>query len=325
MSAQKKIDQAYQLLDAIGVPVEKQTARRRKRWCMALLGAANLKPRTPWKKAAIAGETDHNITTREMIEFWNRHYGEDLSRGSYDDVKRKDLDVLMVAGVVTGSAGNIDANPNDPTRGYAVTKEAADLLQTFGTNEWPAAVEEFKKIAGTLRDRFNKGRVRKSIVIKTPSGKSLKLNQGDHNILQKQIVELFLPQFVPDAVLLYVGDATNKSLFMDESKLEKLGFFELSHEMLPDVVAYSPKRNWIILIEAVHSANPIDHVRHLQMEESTKKCTAPCVYVSAFKDRASFRKWILEISWETEVWLAEEPEHLIHFNGDKFLGPYEAE
>lgn len=323
MSVEKKIEQACQLLEAIGIPIHKQTKRRQKRWAMALLGAANLKPNTSWKKAAIAGATEHNITTREMIEFWNAHYGEKLSRGSYDDVKRKDLDVLVVAGVVAGSAANSDANPNDPTRGYAITKEAADLFRTFGTKDWPKAVAEFKRIAGTLTDRFNKGRIRRAIEVKTPKGEVLKLTQGPHNLLQKQIVEMFLPQFVQDAVLLYVGDATNKSLFMDEGELKRLGFFEMSHEMLPDVVAYSPKRDWIILVEAVHSANPIDQVRHLQMEESTKKCKSPRVYVSAFKDRSVFRKWVLEISWETEVWLADEPEHLIHFNGDKFLGPYQ--
>lgn len=323
MSAEKKIKQACEFLDAIGVPINKQTARRKKRWAMALLGAANLKPNSSWKKAAIAGKAKHNITTREMIEFWNEHYGEKLSRGSYDDVKRKDLDVLMEAGVVAGSAANSDANPNDPTRGYAITAEAADLFKYFGTKEWPETVAKFKEIAGTLRDRFNKGRIRKSIQVKTPDGDSLELTQGPHNALQKQIVEIFLPQFVQDAVLLYVGDATNKSLFIDVTELKKLGFFELSHEMLPDVVAYSPKKDWIILVEAVHSANPIDQVRHLQMERSTRKCKSPRVYVSAFKDRASFRKWVLEISWETEVWLADEPEHLIHFNGDKFLGPYE--
>ncbi len=324
MSAKKKIAQACHLLEAIGLPMEKQTDRRKKRWAMALLGAANLKPNSSWKKAAIAGETDHSITTREMIEFWNTYYGEKLSRGSYDDVKRKDLDVLMVAGIVAGSSANSNANANDPTRGYAITKEAANLLTTFGTKDWDKAVADFTKIAGTLRNRFNKGRVRKSVEIKTPRGDVLTLTPGPHNLLQKQIVEMFLPQFVQDAVLLYVGDATNKSLFIDEAELKKLGFFELSHEMLPDVVAYSPKRDWIILVEAVHSANPIDQVRHLQMEESTKKCKAPRVYVSAFKDRAAFRKWVVEISWETEAWLADEPEHLIHFNGDKFLGPYRA-
>jgi hypothetical protein len=29
-----------------------------------------------------------------------------------------------------------------------------------------------------------------------------------------------------------------------------------------------------------------------------------------------------KISWETEVWVADSPTHMIHFNGERFLGPY---
>ncbi|MFS2517149.1 MULTISPECIES: BsuBI/PstI family type II restriction endonuclease [Parabacteroides] len=28
-----------------------------------------------------------------------------------------------------------------------------------------------------------------------------------------------------------------------------------------------------------------------------------------------------DIAWETEVWIAENPGHMIHFNGDRFIGP----
>ena len=30
------------------------------------------------------------------------------------------------------------------------------------------------------------------------------------------------------------------------------------------------------------------------------------------------------IAWETEVWIADEPDHMIHYNGERFLGPYPA-
>jgi type II restriction enzyme len=122
--------------------------------------------------------------------------------------------------------------------------------------------------------------------------------------------------------VLYVGDTEQKILHIEHEALQKLGFFEIAHDALPDVVAYDPKRKWIILVEAVHSSNPISSVRHLMLERMTAQCSAPCVYVSAFRDRASLREWLLEISWETEVWLADTPDHLIHFNGDKFLGPH---
>jgi type II restriction enzyme len=119
-----------------------------------------------------------------------------------------------------------------------------------------------------------------------------------------------------------VGDATKKLLVMEKARLKSLGFFELAHDALPDVVAYDAVRNWLFLVEAVHSSNPVSKLRHLRLERMTEQCTAPRVYVSVFKDRQSLRGWLPEISWETEVWLVESPDHLIHFDGEKFLGPH---
>jgi type II restriction enzyme len=152
--------------------------------------------------------------------------------------------------------------------------------------------------------------------------KELFFGPGEHNELQKFIIEEFLPRFGQGAQVLYVGDTQDKLLFVEEDRLQTLGFFELSHEKLPDVLAYSREKNWLFLIEAVHSANPITELRKRTLEQLTKSCKADIIYVSAFLNRAAFRKFSFEIAWETEVWIAESPDHLIHFNGDKFLGPH---
>ena len=93
--------------------------------------------------------------------------------------------------------------------------------------------------------------------------------------------------------------------------------------MLPDILAYEPERNWLFVIEAVHSSNPIGPLRHKMLRELTKDCKAGCIYVSAFLDAKTFRKFAGEISWQTEVWIAESPDHVIHFDGERFLGPYQ--
>jgi hypothetical protein len=49
---------------------------------------------------------------------------------------------------------------------------------------------------------------------------------------------------------------------------------------------------------------------------------AGLVYVTAFPNRAIMGRYLGEIAWETEVWVANSPSHLIHFNGERFLGPY---
>ena len=319
---EKKKQEAIEILSAVGIPIEKETSRRKERFALALLAVANLKPNDSWSNASIYEDQDSwSLATREIISFWNNHYGEKISSGSYDDVRRKDLIVLVESRLVLRSAGNPNASTNNPTRRYGIEPDAIDVLRSFGTPEWKHAVKHFVATFGSLEDRMEPKRNFNRVPVHLPGGDDLCLTPGPHNELQKAIVEEFLPRFAPGSEVLYLGDTSNKYLFLDEARLRDLGFFELAHDALPDVVAYDKKRNWIFLVEAVHSANPISHLRHMTLERMAKNCAAPRVYVSAFKDRKIFREWVEKISWETEVWLADSPDHMIHFNGDKFLGP----
>lgn len=318
-----RVADAIKLLTDAGFPMESMTKRRQRRMALALLAIANMTPRKAWSDAAVfEGEGSHHLTSRQIIDFWNKHYGENIASGSYDDVRRQELVLLVEAGIALRSAVDPDADTNDPTRGYAVSAEAGDLLKKYGQSDWPDVVKRFQKTSGVLRDRLARRRVQVKVPVTLPDGRTLALAPGPHNELQRAVIEEFLPRFVPGAVVLYVGDAEKKILHIEENLLKRLGFFKLAHDALPDVVAYDAKRNWLVLVEAVHSSNPISATRHLMLERMTKKCSAPRVYVSAFKDRQAFRNWLLQISWETEVWLADTADHLIHFNGDKFLGPH---
>lgn len=148
------------------------------------------------------------------------------------------------------------------------------------------------------------------------------LSLGAHNVLQKEIIEKFLPNFGSDCKVLYIGDTSNKMLHIEETALKQLNFFKLSHEELPDIIAFSKKNNWLYLIEAVHSSGPMSEIRVLELKKLLKDCKAELIFVTAFLTRADFRKWTMDIAWETEVWIADNPSHLIHFNGHKFLGSY---
>ena len=91
---------------------------------------------------------------------------------------------------------------------------------------------------------------------------------------------------------------------------------------MPDVVVHDTRRNWLLLIEAVTSAGPVDGKRRKELKELFAGCKAGLVFVTAFANREAMRSFFTQISWETEVWVAEDPDHLIHFNGERFLGPY---
>ena len=92
---------------------------------------------------------------------------------------------------------------------------------------------------------------------------------------------------------------------------------------MPDVVVHDETRNWLVLIEAVTSHGPVSPKRRAELEALFGGSSAGLVFVTAFLDRASMITYLRDISWETEVWIAESPSHLIHFNGERFLGPYE--
>jgi len=153
-------------------------------------------------------------------------------------------------------------------------------------------------------------------------GKTIFLSPGVHNHLQIAVVEEFGPRFAPGANLLYVGDTALKHVIFDAHEFAKLNVPVTAHDKLPDIILYWPERNWLFLIEAVTSHGPISPKRHREIEAMLKGCPAERIYVTAFLDVRAFRKYAGDIAWETEVWIAETPGHMIHFNGPKFLGPY---
>ena len=121
-----------------------------------------------------------------------------------------------------------------------------------------------------------------------------------------------------------MGDAGDKWLVFEEEILASLGVTVDQHEIMPDLVVYMEDRNWIVLLEAVSSHGPVDGNRHIQLKQLFKRCSAGLIFVSCFPDQATMKRYLTDISWETEVWTADHPTHLVHFDGERFLGPYEA-
>ncbi|MCX6238044.1 MAG: BsuBI/PstI family type II restriction endonuclease [Bacteroidia bacterium] len=159
------------------------------------------------------------------------------------------------------------------------------------------------------------------IPVKLANGKELMFSPGRHNLVQVAIIKEFASRFALGSELIYVGDTANKDLYIDINALKALEIPIDEHNKLPDVVLFDKKHNWLFLIEAVTSHGPVSPKRIMELENLLKSCKAGKVYVSAFPDFKEFKKHTLDIAWDTEVWLMDFPEHMIHFNGDRFIGP----
>ncbi len=91
---------------------------------------------------------------------------------------------------------------------------------------------------------------------------------------------------------------------------------------MPDVVVHFVAKNWLLLVEAVTSHGPVSPKRMSELKALFAGSKAGLVFVTAFPNRKTLLKYLDQIAWETEVWVADSPDHMIHFNGERFLGPY---
>ncbi len=317
---QQLINESLHILDHFGIPLEDKTARQLERMALAFLALCDVKTSDEWVNAKSLNG-GYALKTRDIIEYLNANFNERISSGSYDDVRRKDLKHLALAGVVISDRPN--SARNNPSRAWAVNPAYMVLIRAYAQDNWVTLVEKFFEGKTSLRERLNTHRHLPRIPIQLPSGIELEFGLGEHNQLQKAIVEEFLPRYGFGAKVVYIGDAENKFLHYDEDAARAIGLATLAHEELPDVVAYSPEKNWLYLIEAVHSSGPISPERIIALQPLLQNCMADIIFVTAFIDRNTFRKFVADIAWESEVWIASSPDHLIHFDGEKFLGPYQ--
>lgn len=240
-----------------------------------------------------------------------------------ETIRRQVLHQLVLAGVADYNPFEPDLPTNSPRAHYAISEAALEAIKTFGTSDWDSTLTKFLSRRTALIEIFARRRSKRLIPVRFPDGKLVRLSPGAHNKLQKAIVEQFASRFAEDPKLLYLGDTAKKDLVIHAEVLKALGFPITEHDKLPDVIIYDERRNWLFLVEAVTSHGPMSHKRVLELEVLLADCPAGLIYVSAFSDMAEFRRHSSRIAWDTEVWIAELPEHLIHYNGDRFLGPRE--
>jgi hypothetical protein len=319
---QRLINEALDILESVGIPFDQKTEKALQSMAMAFLAVAGITK--SWKEAKGQHDNRH-LKTRDIIKYINEHYEENISSGSYDDMRRKHLKPLVNAELVLNSALKPNAATNDPTRGYTLASDFAELLGFYHTNQWAIKLKLFTKNRPSLAEIMQCKRELPKIPITIPGGQVLAFSQGGHNQLQREVIDEFLPRFGNGCQLLYIGDTSNKYLLRLDDKLNSLGFFQLSHDELPDIIAYDEEKNWLYLIEVVYSSGPMNEERVFELKKMLVGCKADLIFITAFTSRADYKKYAADIAWESEVWLADTPDHLIHFNGHKFLGPYKAQ
>lgn len=307
------VDNALKILTSLGMPRRQQNERS----ALCLLALLDLGPGRKWTKARtpLMGITP-------MMDWIRDHYKKTYAPNTRETVRRQTMHQFVAAGIALYNPDKPDRPVNSPSAVYQIEPSALALLRTFDTKAWSTNLAAYLAKRQTLAARYAHEREQNLIPVQIAPGKEITLSPGEHNELIRAIIEDFGARFVPGGVLIYAGDTGDKWGYFDAVLLSKLDVSVDAHGKMPDVVLFYPQRNWLLLIESVTSHGPVDSKRHAELSRLFANTTAGIVYVTAFPNRAIMSRYLGEIAWETEVWVADAPSHLIHFNGERFLGPY---
>lgn len=302
-----KLDEAKQFLKEVGMPDKQQTDM----CCYVLLAMANIKEDSAWGDA-----TNEWIRIHNVMQFISNYYGISYAENSRETVRKQAMHHFRNAALIEDNG----KATNSPNYRYRITQEMLEVVKKINSRNQKKAIEGFLIYHQSLIDIYASKKIMTKMPVKI-NNKEFTFSAGKHNELQKAIIEEFAPRFAPHSECLYVGDTIEKDLVKNVEKLKKLGFEITLHDKMPDVVLYKEDKNWIYFIESVTSVGPMDPIRIKEINDMTKNVTAGKIYVTAFQDFATFKKFSESLAWETEVWISDMPEHMIHLNGDKFMGP----
>ena len=308
-----KIDEAIDILTQFGLP----RAQLNDRTAYCLLALLNITEETPWSNA-----TDPLVGITPMMDFARNNYAADYAPNTRETFRRFSMHQMVQAGIARYNPDSPERPTNSPKAVYQISPVALEVIKAYNTDSWARKLAAFTRSVPTLVEQYAKERQMDMVQVQVRDGLSVTLSPGTHNELIQAIIEDMAPRFTPGATLIYIGDTGDKWGFFDKELAVQLGLNVEEHGKMPDVVLWQEANNWLVLVESVTSHGPVDSKRYIELSELFGSSSADKVYISAFPDKRTFARFAPDIAWETEVWVADNPTHMVHFNGSRFLGPY---
>ncbi|MFD3465027.1 BsuBI/PstI family type II restriction endonuclease [Streptomyces sp. NPDC058682] len=309
------IDTARALLKSFGFDAQRHNVRS----AVTLLALAGLKPGDRW-----ADSNTPRLGVQKIMDWSGAHWAKPYATGSREDFRKKTLRQWVDNGFAALNPDNLNIATNSQLNEYCLSDEAVRAVRSYGAEAFESALVDFLNGASEAVKARAEALHAAMISVDLSDGEEFLLSPAGQNPLLKKMVEDFVPRFAPGAKVLYLGDTRGKHARFEERIFEEtLGLTFDPHGRMPDLVLYDEIRKWLFLMEAVKSKGPFDDERHRALQGIFATPVAGLVFVNCFENRESMRQWLPELAWETEAWVADDPDHLIHLNGSRFLGPYE--
>ena len=314
MNQEELVEKTRELLIDLGMDKERSNERS----AMVFLALAHLDSDSIWTQA-----TNEMYTTRQLMDWIRDRLGQDYAANTRETIRRFTLHQFSAGAIVEQNADQPDRPINSPKWTYRLTPGLMPVVHAIGTQDYEQELEEFLSGIETWREKQNEIREMNKVPVELPDGTGVMLSSGGQNVLIKQMVEEFCPRYAPGGQVLYIDDTDHTFRTKQEALLSSVGIEMPERGKAPDLIVWMEDKQWLFLMEACSTHGPIDVTRKHELLELFAPQQGNIVFVSCFPDRGVMRQYLVDLAWETEAWCASDPDHLIHLDGEKFMGPYE--
>lgn len=313
MGTSKLINEALEVLRDFQVGKDQLNERS----AMTLLALLQLKDGDSWEQA-----TNPMLGTRAIMDWIRDQFGVAYKPNTRETIRRFTLHQFVMAEIVEENADQLDRPINSPKWNYRVTDAALAVFRKHGRPAFESEIDRFLSEHVSYTSLAEERRNMPKTPVTLPSGVALELSPSGQSVLIKAMVEEMLPRFAPGCHIVYIDDTDHKHGVVDPKLMNDLGIGLKAREKAPDVIAWDAVRDWLFLMEAASTHGPVDVTRKTELHELFADQWDKVVLVSCFPDRKTMQKYLALIAWETEAWCADTPDHMMHFNGSRFMGPY---
>ena len=275
LEAQRKIDDALEILTAFAVP----EGQRNDRSALVLLALVALEPLGSWTEL---GRPLMGVTP--IMEFIRENYGRKYAPNTRETIRRQTLHQLMEAGIVLYNPDDPARPVNSPKACYQISAEALEAMAAFGTDAWQASLDNWLWQHESLAQKWARERRMRMIPVTVAPGVEIQLSSGGHSELIRDIILLFAPRFTPGATVISFGDPGSKTGYFRKEHLAGLGVTIDRHGKMPDVILNFAQKDWLVLIEAVTSHGPVNAKRHNELRDLFLGAKPDLVYVNGFSE-----------------------------------------
>lgn len=265
------------------------------------------------KKCLHDGARITDIIEYANTTFEDSHYAENTR----ESVRKHSLKYLMDSNLIERNADDPSRPTNSGITNYTIVPQFEKLISSYSNKtEFNELKKQFLNTEVLeVRNKIKKLKKLTQLSVTLPSGNKIILSPGEHNIIEKTIVEnLFNIYAKPE--LIYIGDTSNKVCdYSTNWKLcKQIGLEIDKHNKLPDVIGFDNETNRVMIWEAVASSGPVNDLRKKELDYLFKDCPFKIDYYTVFLTEKVYQKFASTICTGTSVYIIESKKHIAYSN-----------